>query len=173
MNREEAEKIVDSRKSLNPAVSSFWRERNIEKLMRFDPTRDSYENCKNMGFSSVSCFSVFARNFKLSYKKTRLDREEKERLINLWESSLSLKENSTNLGISYTQALTLAREYSLGYVRHKDARLLRLVKIEVISFLRQKGFTLQDIGRLYRVSRQRIEQLLEKNSGASSLGDLS
>ena len=88
--------------------------------------------------------------------------------IALWNGSLTLKQNQKNLrtfGVSYPNMQLLAESYGLDYVReHVGRRAGPLYKqVDRALKMRESGLTLEEIGKVYNVSRQRVDQVLKKH----------
>lgn len=85
-----------------------------------------------------------------------------------WDGSVSVGENAKRMGTmtkNYPHILNLARKYHLGYSglgwRYKDKPDLKK-KWERLVKMRKRGCTYQRIGRLLKVSRQRVEQIIRE-----------
>ena len=76
-----------------------------------------------------------------------------------WNPEESLSTNAKNLGMKYGGAFYLAKRQGLSYVIKKEARLIKLRKHEIVVYLREKGFTLEDIGRLLECEREWVRRL--------------
>ena|SRR3990167_1817272 len=76
-----------------------------------------------------------------------------------WNPEESLSGNAKNLGTSYAGAYYLAKRNGLSYVRRKEARLIRLRNHEIVVYLREKGFALEDISRLLDCEREWVRKL--------------
>lgn len=96
-----------------------------------------------------------------------------------WDRSLELEENARRLGISYQSAANLKYGYQLECKRKRRApeSHLRNTKISredaraLVTQLRGKGFTLQRIGTLLNMTRERVRQIqAEKSTGGSANG---
>jgi hypothetical protein len=78
----------------------------------------------------------------------------------LWDEKETLTINSKKLKISYFGASALSRRFNLEYVKEKNHTRYIDSRGSEIKKLRKMGLTFSQIGRIYQVSRQRIEQIL-------------
>lgn len=80
-----------------------------------------------------------------------------------WDEGKTLSENMRLTGIApHTQAYRFAKRFGLkytgGWMRKNEPQAQR-IKFYKVDKLRDMGYTLQEIGRLHGVTRQRIEQI--------------
>lgn len=79
-----------------------------------------------------------------------------------WDSKKSLKENAYKNKISYGAMAAYKRRHHLNGVQFKDRRLKTLWKRTVIKFLYHKGFTYEDIGRLFMMRLESVHHLRQQ-----------
>lgn len=75
--------------------------------------------------------------------------------ITAWNEKASLKENSLKLKMHKISANNFAYFYKLEYRRRSDP-------VSRVFLLRKQKFTMDQIGRILRISKQRVHQILGK-----------
>lgn len=131
-----------------------WRSEKTKKFLKlWDSKKNTRENAKTLGISYHSALGFqHSHGLKSKSMKNKFD-------IKKWSNKNSLAENAIACGISYATAIFKARVHNLGYMRHKRTKVKNVAKRQVVAFLRNRGFSYDAIGKLYGVSRQRIEQV--------------
>ena len=76
-----------------------------------------------------------------------------------WSSDESIATNAKKIGIGYASAYYLAKRNKLAYVIRKEERLRKLRLHEIVVYLREKGFALEDISRLLDCDREWVRKL--------------
>ena len=76
-----------------------------------------------------------------------------------WNSDESVATNAKKIGVGYASAYYLAKKHKLTYVIRKEERLRKLRLHEIVVYLREKGFTFEDIGRLLDCEREWVRKL--------------
>ena len=80
-----------------------------------------------------------------------------------WNGKLSTRQNMRNLKIGAVQIYRMKQIFGLKCANGRDP-IVRINRKRVKA-MRSIGLTLQEIGRLYGVSRQRIEQISKIGRG--------
>ena|SRR3990167_9225810 len=99
-------------------------------------------------------------------ERDRVTRKKIARLM-AWDSEKTINENCISMNISYlSNASAFKTMYCLESKESKHIGVYSLSDVvkdsNKISTLRKMGYTMPQIGLLYGVSRQRIEQILKK-----------
>ena len=80
-----------------------------------------------------------------------------------WDESKSIKQNAINLGMQTDSAQTFAVRYHLEYSRIRDTRgKPKQLRVDFYKILREAGFTYDNIGKAFGVSRQAIEDGIKR-----------
>lgn len=102
----------------------------------------------------------------LSHRKTAFRTVQ---MISLWDEEATLGKNRKNLrsfGVEYIHMQTLAKSYGLKRARMHPGRKsgpLQEQAERALEMMEKGGLTLQEIGKVYGVSRQRVEQVFKKH----------
>jgi len=82
--------------------------------------------------------------------------------LKLYHSNITIREFAKSSGLSYLGARNFLVNNHLPYVRARNLIEKQNLNYYLVALLQSHGFTYESIGRLYKVSRQRIEQVLKK-----------
>lgn len=128
----------------------------LKYISKWNPNKTMKENAKLIGIP-YGCAAQLRMNHNLKSAKNNAEATKKVKLYA--SKTRGIDEVAKLSGISYAMAGIILRNNKLPYATRIQQRLLRTMKREIIEYLLKKGFTMEAVGRLYRVSRQRIEQL--------------
>lgn len=79
----------------------------------------------------------------------------------LWNPHKRLSTNAKRLGISQPMATQIAKRYDLRFFRGRyGSSQATLNKVNAIRRYRKRGWTYKEIGMHFRLSKQRVQQLL-------------
>lgn len=150
-----SKKVLLKRRGAVPGPRKKMRER----LLKWDPSLTKRELMQKLGVS-YSAINGMVSIYKLKYKSGFSKFKEREmRIRSIWNPNLSIRENAVALGMSRSAANIARLKYGLKSYLYKEGRLEYNARKEVINFLRGRGFNLEEIGKLYGVTRQRIHQI--------------
>lgn len=127
-----------------------------ENLKKWDAKKTVHENAISLGFKGDAQAYTFARFFGLSY--TKKVSNIRKAISSVDTKNMTITEIANKTGFDYVRVSTFLRSHNLPYIKHLKAIVNRCNKKEVIEFLRKKGFNYTDIGRLFRITRQAVEQ---------------
>ena len=85
-----------------------------------------------------------------------------------WEENLDIKENSISLGLTMEYTRKFARTFGLNFKKRDYPFNMRLIKkrdlrLSAIKCLRNTNWTFSQIGKLFNLSKQRVEQIYSEN----------
>lgn len=127
-------------------------------ISKWDEKKRILENAKALKFHGISQAYNFARFHGLKYK--RINKRSSGLNLSPKDTRLkSIKELSKENGVSYSVMGCYIRNNNLPFIKHKEASVNRENTKKVIKFLRDNGFGFPQIGKLYGVSKQRIQQV--------------
>lgn len=138
-----------------------------KRIQLWDGTKSARElnalfSVHGVAFPHNASVHAFAKTYKLKVALARCSYEHyRQPLFDAYKNNqhLSSGEYGKIIGKSAACARLMLRKFGIPYLKHKDAHLRRRFNNETISYLRSRGFTFADIGRLFQVSRQRVEQM--------------
>ena len=129
-----------------------WKHpRTLRYKRLWDSSKTIRENMKAIGIGYYIAIQ-FARANNMKYKSNRTK-------IWKWNDNMTIKQLAKLNGVSYNIICQYKKNKGLNCITHLKARMSRIKHRPVIKFLKKSGFTYREIGRLYDVSRQRIEQM--------------
>lgn len=159
MEREEAIKIVLERSTLTQKL--------ISRFCAWNEDATIYENAK-LTCTSVQCARMMSYKYNLKYKKKkggRSSHKDFSDLVSGWNGELSVMENAKILGLAREKAYLIKSRFNLPYCkttklgRYQIPARENSISIKAMQALRQDGFTLEKIGLLYGITRERVRQL--------------
>ena len=104
--------------------------------------------------------------FKKLMAHSSMSRRLYARLL-LWDSKRTVRENAIALKISFSSSSQLKYHYALDAKSGFRGKLAKTYLLESemskIKLLRKTGYNYAEIGRLYKVSKQRIEQIIKEH----------
>lgn len=83
-------------------------------------------------------------------------------IIKLYRKGTSIQEFSKLSGLSYAAAKSFLVRNNLPHERTRNLIAKQNLNYFLVALLQSHGFTYEAIGRLYKVSRQRIEHVLKR-----------
>lgn len=118
-----------------------------EASMRLDLTRETIRKyCKKYGI-------------KFSPRGHMADRLQK-----MADQNMTREEAANELGLTYQTVCSLIRDYSISFP-HAYQLSVDMDRAEAMASIYQAGKTLQEIGVLFGVSRERVRQIISKHHG--------
>jgi len=87
------------------------------------------------------------------------------RILQRWDEKKTLRVLSKELKLNQGRLRSIAKQYNLAFVhvvRYRNGQSRVAFNTRKIKSLLNLGFTYEEIGRVYNVSRQRIHQVLGK-----------
>lgn len=99
-------------------------------------------------YYGLSCKIVRRNNFSDAVKRYFSD-----------NPHASITDCANELKTSYSYVCNIVNYNDIPHLTHQKAKMNRLFRKEVVNYLLDKGFSYQDIGRLFDVKRQAIEQM--------------
>jgi len=163
MNKEQVIQVV--------LKSNVNAKKLYDRLLLWDENRIFIENAEALGLDNGRARALtFKYNLKFVKHPARgrnhYRLELHKRLASEWDADLSVEENAKKLNISNGYAWNLRAKFGLSYTRvyknfvKKVGPKKQDERIERIKKLRQEGLTLEQIGYIYNISKERVRQLI-------------
>lgn len=81
--------------------------------------------------------------------------------IMAWDTTKTIEENMKNLSfLKKIMAYQFSRKFNLKYAKHRKAYMRKVA----FKAMREAGATYEEIGRLFSVSKQAIEQVIKNGA---------
>ena len=136
------------------------RKKELERIKRlWDSSKTLTELTKILKLS-IQTVRSYQRILNLKCKKPK--RINVDYIKSHWDSKLSLQELAKKFKVSYPLIVKFHLTYNLPVINFKQERLQRSLKKETCRYLLRRGFSYEDISRLFRLSRQRILQITQQ-----------
>lgn len=158
MNRIEATKLFIKHNSRS--------KRTIAKLMKFKKGMSIAQYANAIGTSLTYAY-VIARTHSIGFMNrdqhilSRAKERAKEKVIETWDESKTIKENADMLGVSYNRATGYKFRYNLQS-RVYPMKEVTMKRLEKIAGYIDRDLSYADIARLMGLSRERIRQIVEE-----------
>lgn len=125
-----------------------------EYLKKWDENKSISQNAKSLGMNYGQ-----AALFKRVQGLKALKKSKRRQVISEWNEKETIAQNANRLGVTYSYAGNIKNELGLKCISVFQKRRNGVDVKKVVDFVIQNGMTMADCGRLFRVSRQRIEQI--------------
>lgn len=169
---------MERERAVNIVLSLPRNKQTLERLLIWDESLTLPEIAEELGVSQISA-RMFGYRFNLGFKenprwsvrRSRYGHDElKNRVLAKWSDKRTIYENAKALDISPLVARTYACRFRLPYqFKKKNGELKKRVGgfrskgqaiTEQMRILRSHGMTLDKIGNIYGITRERVRQRL-------------
>lgn len=131
----------------------MYLDRVKARLTKFDGKLPHEVNRNRLGMKK-DAYNKLCGTYKLASKANRTYFIKK-----LWNPEMTAHELAELFGVGYNVVSQWKRNLKLKCLKHKGAKINRIDNKKIVCFLRDNGFTLQEIANLYKVTRERVRQM--------------
>ena len=134
-------------------LKNMYLDKTLKRLMAVDLGASRKTQRKRFGMKK-DAYNMFCTKYGIKHGSWK-----KKIILKKWNPEFTVLENSKMFGVNYLKALGWKHSYKLKSIKWRTARIKRLKNKKIVKFLLLNGFTLEAIGRMYRLTRERIRQL--------------